>query len=79
MRAGNSQPVSPNDASGSKSRGVVLWRASEPPDFSALSLAERQSIEQACSYAKLMESPEAYNGCLLKEFTARGHSAGSQR
>jgi curved DNA-binding protein CbpA len=57
----------------SKSRTIVLWRASQPPDLSALNPAERQAIEEACSYAKLMESPEAYNGCLAKELALRGH------
>jgi curved DNA-binding protein CbpA len=57
----------------SKSRTIVWWRASEPPDLSALNPAERQAIEEACSYAKLMESPEAYNGCLAKELALHGH------
>ena len=57
----------------SKSRTIVLWRASQPPDLSALNAAERQAIEEACSYAKLMESPEAYNGCLAEELALRGH------
>jgi hypothetical protein len=56
----------------SKSRTIVLWRTSQPPDLSALNAAERQAIEEACSYAKLMESPEAYNGCLAKELALRG-------
>jgi len=55
----------------SKSRTIVLWRASEPPDLSALNPPERQAIEEACSYAKLMESPDVYNGCLAKEVTGR--------
>jgi curved DNA-binding protein CbpA len=62
----------------SKSRSIVLWRASEPPDLSALNPAERQAIEMACSYAKLMESPEVYNGCLAKELAVRGHRGSDQ-
>jgi len=56
----------------SKSRTIVLWRASLPPDLSAMNPAERQAIEEACSYTKLMESREAYNGCLAKELALRG-------
>jgi curved DNA-binding protein CbpA len=62
----------------SKSRRIVLWRASEPPDLAALNPAERQAIEEACSYAKLMESPQAYNGCLAKELAVRDYTRSDQ-
>jgi hypothetical protein len=55
-----------------------LWRASEPPDLAALNPAERQAIEEACSYAKLMESPQAYNGCLAKEVAVRDYTRSDQ-
>ena len=61
-------------AGGSKagaSRTITLWRSSEPPDLSRLTSAKRQAIEEACSYAKLMEGPEIYNGCLAKELALR--------
>ncbi len=34
------------------------------PDLSALTAAERQSIESVCSRAKYMQGPAAYNRCL---------------
>jgi hypothetical protein len=64
----------PSPAHGSKagaSRTITLWRSSEPPDLSRLTSAKRQAIEEACSYAKLMEGPEIYNGCLAKELALR--------
>lgn len=61
------------------SRTVVVWRATEPPDLSALSPSEREAIESACSYAKLMESPEVYNGCLARELARRGPKKGEQK
>jgi hypothetical protein len=75
----NGEPRLPAAGSrASKSRTIVLWRASEPPDLSALNPSDRQAIEEACSYAKQMESPEAYNGCLARELAARGHRGSDQ-
>lgn len=65
-------------SSASKSRAIVLWRASEPPDLSELNPEERQAIEEACFYAKQMEGPDVYNGCLAKELAARGHRGSDQ-
>jgi hypothetical protein len=56
-----------------------LWRATEPPDLSALSSFDRQAIESACSYAKLMESPELYNGCLAKEKALRSRNESDKK
>ena len=68
----NSEPRSTAAGSNvSKSQTVVLWRASEPPDLSALNPSMRQAIKEACSYAKQMESPDMYNGCLAKELARR--------
>lgn len=53
-----------------KPRTVIQWKASDPPDLSALSASERQAIESACSYA-LLESPDEHNGCLAKELARR--------
>jgi curved DNA-binding protein CbpA len=75
----NGEPRLPAASSkASKSQTIVWWRASEPPDLSALNPAERQAVESACSYAKLMESPDAYNGCLAKEIAQSGHRVGDQ-
>jgi curved DNA-binding protein CbpA len=72
------RPASPGSRAG-KSRTIVLWRATEPPDLSALSSSDRQAIESACSYAKLMESPEIYNGCLAKEKTLRSRNESDKK
>ncbi len=42
----------------------------ERPDLSQLTPEERQSIESACSYDKLMNGPAAYNECLRKQLAA---------
>jgi curved DNA-binding protein CbpA len=73
----NTRPPA-RSSNASTSRTISLWRASEPPDLSALSSSERQAIESACSYAKLMESPDAYNGCLAKELALRSRRDGKQ-
>jgi hypothetical protein len=61
------------------SRTIVLWRATEPPDLSALSSSDRQAIESACSYAKLMEGTEIYNGCLAKELALRSRKESDKK
>ena len=38
------------------------------PDLSSLTSSERQSIEAACSHAKYIEGPAAYDRCLLRQF-----------
>jgi hypothetical protein len=37
--------------------------ATQTPDLSGLKAEERQSIESACSGAKYVEGPAAYNQC----------------
>jgi hypothetical protein len=40
------------------------------PDLSGLTSSERQSIEAACSHAKYVEGPAAYDGCLVRQLEA---------
>jgi hypothetical protein len=40
------------------------------PDLSVLTSSERQSIEAACSHAKYIEGPAAYDRCLVRQFEA---------
>ena len=39
-------------------------------ELSGLTDAERQSVESACSYSKLMQGPAEYDGCLEKQIAA---------
>jgi len=41
---------------------------SKQPDLSGLTSSERQSIEAACSHAKYIEGPAAYDRCLVQQF-----------
>jgi curved DNA-binding protein CbpA len=76
----NREPrLAPPGSRAGQSRTIVLWRATEPPDLSALSSSDRQAIESACSYAKLMESPEIYNGCLAKELALRSRKESNKK
>jgi len=45
-------------------------RSSAQPNFSGLTPSERQSIESACSHAKYLEGPAAYDQCLNRQFEA---------
>ena len=49
---------------------TILLAQSRTPDLSKLSAAERQSIESACSAAKYLEGPAAYNRCLRNQLNA---------
>jgi hypothetical protein len=40
------------------------------PDLSSLTSSERQSIEAACSHAKYIEGPAAYDRCLVRQLEA---------
>ena len=43
---------------------------SKQPDLSGLTYSERQSIEAACSHAKYLEGPAAYDQCLSRQLAA---------
>lgn len=45
-------------------------RSSAQPNMSGLTPSERQSIESACSHAKYLEGPAAYDQCLNRQFEA---------
>jgi PEGA domain len=52
---------------------TVTWaqaRSTTTPDLSGLNQAERQSIEAACSGAKYVQGPAAYNRCLRDQLAA---------
>src|SRR5258708_37118966 len=42
-------------------------RSTRTPDLSQLTTEERQSIESACSGAKYVQGPAAYNQCLRSQ------------
>ena len=53
-------------------RNASMAVTSGRPDVSGLSAPEQQSIEAACSHAKYLEGPAAYNACLQGQLARLG-------
>jgi hypothetical protein len=67
----NAQLVSPQRLTNQVPTVPAETRASSgQPDLSSLTFAEKQSIEAACSHAKYIEGPAAYDRCLNRELAA---------
>jgi hypothetical protein len=68
--AANATVVTPN-ASATGSKPPTETRAGpKQPDLSSLTYSEQQSVESACSYAKVMEGPVSYDRCLVRQLGA---------
>ena len=52
------------------SAAMAQDRSTRTPDLSGLSQAERESIEAACSAAKYVHGPAAYNQCLTDQLVS---------
>lgn len=57
-------------ATGSNVPAETRLSSSAQPDLSGLTSSERQSIEAACSHAKYIEGPAAYDRCLVRQLGA---------
>jgi DnaJ domain len=69
--APNSRVETPNaPAIVSKPPAETRASLSKQPDLSGLTYSERQSIQAACSHAKYMEGPAAYDQCLSRQLQA---------
>ena len=64
---GEGDIVEPAPRQGSDVTELHNEKASNRPDLSGLSQPEQQSIEAACSQAKYIEGPAAYNRCLANQ------------